>query len=89
MSLAHIARLTDGFSGADLTEICQRAVKLAIRELVEKEVASDVTAGTSTMNDAATDSVNKQRLKETFYVLILYGVNRTHRRSNFVASQSY
>ena len=27
-----------GFSGADLTEICQRACKLAIRESIEKEI---------------------------------------------------
>ena len=27
------------FSGADLTEICQRAGKLAIRESIEKEIA--------------------------------------------------
>merc|ERR1712142_663278 len=29
---------TNGFSGADLTEICQRAVKMAIRENIEKEI---------------------------------------------------
>ena len=27
-----------GFSGADLTEICQRACKLAIRECIEKDI---------------------------------------------------
>lgn len=36
VDLAAIARATEGFSGADLTEICQRAAKLAIRECVEK-----------------------------------------------------
>lgn len=29
---------THGFSGADLTEICQRAVKLAIRESIAKSL---------------------------------------------------
>merc|ERR1711862_696142 len=29
---------TKGFSGADLTEICQRAVKLAIRENIEQDI---------------------------------------------------
>lgn len=27
-----------GFSGADLTEICQRACKLAIRQAIETEI---------------------------------------------------
>jgi len=30
--------VTHGFSGADLTEICQRACKLAIRESIETEI---------------------------------------------------
>ena len=34
----YLASITDGFSGADLTEICQRACKLAIRESIEEEV---------------------------------------------------
>ncbi len=37
VDLTHLARVTQGFSGADLTEICQRACKLAIRESIEKE----------------------------------------------------
>jgi len=35
VDLAYLAKVTKGFSGADLTEICQRACKLAIREEVE------------------------------------------------------
>jgi SpoVK/Ycf46/Vps4 family AAA+-type ATPase len=30
-----VAEVTEGFSGADLNEICQRAVKLAIKGIVE------------------------------------------------------
>lgn len=33
-----LAKATHGFSGADLTEICQRACKLAIRESIEKDM---------------------------------------------------
>ena len=33
-----LAQITKGFSGADITEICQRAVKFAIRESIEKEI---------------------------------------------------
>merc|ERR1712168_1205756 len=38
VNLEHLARVTKGFSGADLTEICQRACKLAIRECIEKDI---------------------------------------------------
>ncbi|KTG37378.1 hypothetical protein cypCar_00010247 [Cyprinus carpio] len=34
----YLAKMTNGFSGADLTEICQRACKLAIRESIENEI---------------------------------------------------
>jgi len=33
-----LGKTTHGFSGADLTEICQRACKLAIRESIEKDI---------------------------------------------------
>merc|ERR1711881_381636 len=39
VDIEHLARVTKGFSGADLTEICQRACKLAIRECIEKDIA--------------------------------------------------
>lgn len=35
VNMEFLAQHTHGFSGADLTEICQRAVKLAIRESIE------------------------------------------------------
>ena len=38
VELAHIAKSCQGFSGADLTEICQRACKMAIRESIEHEL---------------------------------------------------
>jgi len=38
VDLEHVARETDKFSGADLTEICQRAAKLAIRESISKDM---------------------------------------------------
>jgi transitional endoplasmic reticulum ATPase len=38
VDLEFLAQKTHGFSGADLTEICQRACKLAIRESIEKEI---------------------------------------------------
>ncbi len=38
VDLDFLAKKTHGFSGADLTEICQRACKLAIRESIEKDI---------------------------------------------------
>lgn len=38
VDLNYIAKVTQGFSGADLTEICQRACKLAIRQAIEAEI---------------------------------------------------
>lgn len=39
VDLGYLAKMTHGFSGADLTEICQRACKLAIRQSIEAELA--------------------------------------------------
>ncbi|KAJ3025136.1 UNVERIFIED_CONTAM: AAA ATPase cdc48 [Siphonaria sp. JEL0065] len=41
VNLDFMAKSTHGFSGADLTEICQRACKLAIRESIEKEIRKE------------------------------------------------
>lgn len=38
VDLGTLARHTQGFSGADITEICQRACKYAIRENIEKVI---------------------------------------------------
>merc|ERR1719253_1717288 len=37
VSLDHLASLCEGFSGADMTELCQRATKAAIRESIAAE----------------------------------------------------
>jgi len=41
VDLDYLARVTKGFSGADLTEICQRACKLAIRENIDAEIRKE------------------------------------------------
>jgi len=38
VDIDYLSKVTHGFSGADLTEICQRACKLAIRESIEMEI---------------------------------------------------
>jgi transitional endoplasmic reticulum ATPase len=37
ISIDFLSDLTDGFTGADLTELCQRATKAAIRESIEAD----------------------------------------------------
>jgi len=54
VNLEFLAKSTHGFSGADLTEICQRAAKLAIRESIEKECELEkerAAAGVDAMMD--------------------------------------
>jgi transitional endoplasmic reticulum ATPase len=38
VDMSYIAKVTHGYSGADLTEVCQRACKLAIRQSIEAEI---------------------------------------------------
>jgi len=54
VDIEHLARVTKGFSGADLTEICQRACKLAIRECIEKDIRHEkerIEKGLEEMDD--------------------------------------
>lgn len=41
IDLKALAKYTQGFSGADITEICQRGVKYAIRENIERVSCSE------------------------------------------------
>jgi len=41
VELTYLSKVTHGFSGADLTEICQRACKLAIRQSIEIEIRKE------------------------------------------------
>lgn len=37
VDLNFVGSITDGFSGADLTEICQKAAKAAVRDSIEAD----------------------------------------------------
>jgi transitional endoplasmic reticulum ATPase len=41
VDIEHLSDVTQGYSGADLTEICQRACKLAIRQSIELQMARE------------------------------------------------
>jgi len=53
VDLEFLAKKTNGFSGADLTEICQRAAKLAIRESIEKDIERSRAKGDQMETGAA------------------------------------
>jgi len=61
-----LAQTTNGFSGADLTEICQRAVKFAIRESIEKDIERQKIreANPDAMQDA--DEIEPEIRKDHF-----------------------
>ena len=60
IDLEYLAKSTPGFSGADLTEICQRACKLAIRECIEFEIRREKeNEGSSVMDDDDYDPVKE------------------------------
>lgn len=46
-----LAKKTNGYSGADLTEICQRACKLAIRQSIEAEIRLEKERNQNPDND--------------------------------------
>ena len=67
VDLNQIARITGGFSGADLTEICQRSCKLAIRQSIEYEIKRVREDPNAMMVDADNDPVpyvNKGHFEE-------------------------
>merc|ERR1711920_1123128 len=57
--LSFIAELTDGFSGADLAELCQRAAKAAIRDAI----AADELA-TDAMDTDAASEIGRKHFEE-------------------------
>ncbi|OLY82516.1 Transitional endoplasmic reticulum ATPase [Smittium mucronatum] len=60
VDLPFLAASSAGFSGADLTEICQRAAKLAIRQSIEAEIKAEIAkkeSGDSTMEGDEVDPV--------------------------------
>jgi transitional endoplasmic reticulum ATPase len=62
INMEFLADLTDGFTGADLTELCQRSTKAAIRESIEadeqrKALLRENPDGDQTMAEAMEDPV--------------------------------
>ncbi|KAL9381151.1 hypothetical protein Peur_026808 [Populus x canadensis] len=49
-----LAKHTEGFSGADITEICQRACKYAVREDIEKDIKRKIEGLEDSMEEGMT-----------------------------------
>merc|ERR1719150_43944 len=60
--LSFIAQKTEGFSGADLAEFCQRAAKAAIRDAIAAEELKD---GDDTMDDTSGE-ITRKHFEEAF-----------------------
>lgn len=79
VNLAYLAKSTHGFSGADLTEICQRAAKLAIRESIDADIRK--TREKAAKAEAAGEDAIEEDIEEedpvpeiTMYVLSSYSI---------------
>lgn len=53
--IAYIAAQTEKFTGADLTEICQRAAKLGIREAIQRDMERDMIRQEAEANGQVTE----------------------------------
>merc|ERR1712137_541028 len=54
---------TEGFSGADLAELCQRAAKAAIRDAI---AADELKGGDDTMGDELGSEIGRKHFEEAF-----------------------
>lgn len=61
--LSFIAQKTEGFSGADLAELCQRAAKAAIRDAI---AAEELKAGGDAMDTEAANEITRKHFEEAF-----------------------
>merc|ERR1711920_463276 len=58
-----VAQKTEGFSGADLAELCQRAAKAAIRDAI---AADELKAGDDAMDADASSEIGRKHFEEAF-----------------------
>ena len=63
--------MTHGFSGADLTEICQRACKLAIRQSIEAEIRQEKLRAQNPEADMVCPWMEVFRINPEFRILRL------------------
>jgi len=59
VDLAYLAAQTEKFTGADLTEICQRAAKLAIRESIQRDMEREQIRKEAEEDGVATEDMEE------------------------------
>lgn len=72
VNIPYIAKMTDGFSGADLTEICQRACKMAIRESIARDIDREKRIRDDPDADVDMDDTVPEITKEHFEEAMKY-----------------
>merc|ERR1712176_715683 len=63
VDIGYIAKVTDKYSGADLTEICQRAVQLAIRDAITKQI-EQAAAGIEDEDDEPDREIAREHFEQ-------------------------
>merc|ERR1711959_297654 len=61
--MSFLAQKTEGFSGADLAEFCQRAAKAAIRDCIASE---ELKTGDDAMEDVGGHEITRKHFEEAF-----------------------
>merc|ERR1711879_1049542 len=61
--LSFVAQKTEGFSGADLAELCQRAAKAAIRDAI---AADELKGDDDDMDVGGTNEIGRKHFEEAF-----------------------
>jgi transitional endoplasmic reticulum ATPase len=61
--ISFVAQKTEGFSGADLAELCQRAAKAAIRDAI---AAEELKAGDDAMEADEQTEIGRKHFEEAF-----------------------
>merc|ERR1712019_321666 len=61
--MGFVAQKTEGFSGADLAELCQRAAKAAIRDAI---AADELKSGDDAMGDEMGTEIGRKHFEEAF-----------------------
>jgi len=66
VSVAYIAQRTEGFSGADLTELCQRAAKAAIRDAIATEELQNSGGSGMEIEAEGEGEITRKHFEEAF-----------------------
>ena len=74
---------TEGYSGADITEICQRAVKLAIREIVSANTTNSVDLRALLRQDHLLESLSSARKSVNEMDIMKYAEFANNMKFNF------